>query len=242
MKNIKKYLIIILIIISIIGLGSCKTMDNLKGYLSNRFSSPEDINKIEGEEIMLPEPQIESNNSLEKAIKNRRSVRNFKEKELTMKQISQILWAAQGITSKLTGFRAAPSAGALYPLELFIVKEDGLFHYIPEGHKLEKLDSKDLRIELMQCGLLQEFIEEAPLNIIITSVNERTTKKYGQRGIKYVYMEAGHSAQNILLQATALGLGAVTVGAFDNTCLLNLLKLPKEYTPLYIIPVGHEDI
>lgn len=240
MKNINKFLIII-ILIFILSLGSCKTIGNLKGYLSNRSQNTQETKKIQGEEMMLPEPSTEGNNSLEGAIKNRRSVRDFQDKKLSLEEISQLLWAAQGITEETTGYRAAPSAGALYPLELFIFKEDGLFHYIPQDHKIEKMESKDLRVELMQCALFQEFIAEAPINIVITSVNERTTQKYGERGIKYVHMEAGHAAQNILLQATALGLGAVPVGAFDNKCLLNLLNLTDGYTPLYIIPVGYKD-
>ncbi len=241
MKVIKNIIVIAIITSVIFSIGSCKTIDNIKGYLNYRFTDDNEIKEIEGEIKMLPEPNLESGESLEEAIKNRRSVRTFKEKELEPGQISQLLWAAQGITEPETGFRAAPSAGALYPLELYIIKKDGLFHYIPEGHKIEKIKGPDLRDELMQCALFQEFIAEAPANIIITSVNERTTQKYGNRGIRYVHMEAGHAAQNILLQATVLGLAAVPVGAFDDPCLANLLSLEENYTPLYIIPVGYKE-
>jgi len=192
-----------------------------------------------GEIIILPESRLKSDISLEEALKSRRSKRQFQAKDLKLEDISQILWAAQGITETGTGFRTAPSAGALYPLELFVVKSDGLFHYIPEGHKLEKLGSSDLRTELMKASLLQKSISEAPVNIIITAIYERTTVKYGSRGIRYVHIEAGHVCQNILLQATALGLGAVPIGAFYDDNVQKVLNLSEEYIPLYIIPVGY---
>jgi len=192
-----------------------------------------------GEIIILPESRLKSDISLEEALKSRRSKRQFQAKDLKLEDISQILWAAQGITETGTGFRTAPSAGALYPLELFVVKSDGLFHYIPEGHKLEKLGSSDLRTELMKASLLQKSISEAPVNIIITAIYERTTVKYGSRGIRYVHIEAGHVCQNILLQATALELGAVPIGAFYDDNVQKVLNLSEEYIPLYIIPVGY---
>lgn len=192
-----------------------------------------------GEIIILPEPYLKSDTSLEEALKNRRSKRQFHERDLKLEDISQILWAAQGITETGTGFRTAPSAGALYPLELFVVKSDGLFHYIPDSHKLEKLGSSDLRTELMKASLLQKSISEAPVDIVITAIYERTTGKYGSRGIRYVHIEAGHVCQNILLEATALGLGAVPIGAFHDDDVQKVLNLPEEYIPLYIIPVGY---
>ena len=197
------------------------------------------MNNIKGEEIMLPQPKLESDVSLEETLSNRRSVRSFSSKELSLDQISQILWAAQGITRESTGYRTSPSAGALYPLEIFLLKSDGLFRYIPDGHKILKLSPDDLRLDLIPGVLFQEFIAEAPVNIIITAVYERTTAKYGDRGIQYVHMEAGHSCQNILLQATALGLGAVPVGAFNDSYIQDLLNLPGDYVPLYVVPVGY---
>lgn len=196
---------------------------------------------IKGEEIILPQPELEGKISLEEALKSRRSVRNFSSKKLSMDQISQILWAAQGITQESTGFRTSPSAGALYPLEIFLLKSDGVFHYIPDGHKIIKLSSDDLRPNLIQGVLFQGFVAEAPVNIIITAVYERTTAKYGNRGIRYVHLEAGHSCQNILLQAAALGLGAVPVGAFDDSYIQDLLDLPRDHIPLYIIPIGYPE-
>lgn len=151
------------------------------------------------------------------------------------------MWAAQGISRKSTGFRTAPSAGALYPLEIFLVKSDGVFHYIPDGHKLVKLDSDDLRSNLMKACLFQSFVAEAPVDIVITAIYERTTIKYGKRGIRYVHLEAGHACQNILLQAIALGLGAVSVGAFNDSYIQKLLKLPNDYIPLYVVPAGYPE-
>ncbi len=213
----------------------------IKENLKDNAGEEEDktIYNIKGEEIMLPQPEIKSNISLEEALESRRSVRNFSSKELSLDQISQILWAAQGITQESTGYRTSPSAGALYPLEIFLLKSDGVFHYIPDGHKIIKLSSDDLRPNLIQGVLFQGFVAEAPVNIIITAVYERTTAKYGNRGIRYVHLEAGHSCQNILLQAAALGLGAVPVGAFDDSYIQDLLDLPQDHIPLYIIPIGY---
>jgi SagB-type dehydrogenase family enzyme len=196
-------------------------------------------NRIEGEEIMLPVPETSEGIPVESAMEKRRSVRAFSEKELEIEKISQLLWAAQGITQESTGYRTAPSAGALYPLELFLVKSDGFYHYTPQGHKLIKIKSQDLRIKLAEGSVFQGFIATAPASIIITGIFERTTQKYGQRGVQYVYMEAGHSCQNILLQAVSLGLGAVPVGAFDDDYLQSLLSLPPGYEILYVVPVGY---
>ena len=213
-------------------------MESIESFKNDKNIENKEIDE-RSEEIMLPYPKLKSSISLEEALKNRRSVRQFSEKDLALEDISQILWAAQGITENSSGFRTAPSAGALYPIELFVVKSDGLFQYIAKGHKLKKLDSGDLRQKLMQASLLQESISNASLDIIITAVYERTTAKYGDRGIRYIYMEAGHVCQNILLQATALQLGAVPIGAFSDTEVQKVLGLSKDYNPLYIIPVGY---
>lgn len=193
------------------------------------------------EEIMLPDPKLKGIVSLEEALKNRRSVREFSGKDLGLEDISQILWAAQGITENNFGFRTAPSAGALYPIEVFVAKSDGFFHYIPNGHKLEKFSSENLKQNLMEASLFQESISTASIVIIITAIYERTTAKYGERGIRYVHMEAGHICQNILLQAAALQLGAVPIGAFSDTEVQKILNLPADCNPLYIIPVGYTE-
>uniref|UniRef100_A0A7C4XEJ0 SagB/ThcOx family dehydrogenase n=1 Tax=candidate division WOR-3 bacterium TaxID=2052148 RepID=A0A7C4XEJ0_UNCW3 len=187
--------------------------------------------------IKLPLPQF-TNASLEECIQKRRSIRSFKDKELTEQEISNILWSAQGITDSINGFRAVPSAGATYPLEIFVAKKDGVFRYIPSGHKLKKELDGDLRREIARAALNQNFIANAGIVIIITAVIERTSWRYGERAIRYINNEVGHCAQNIHLEAVALGLGSVPVGAFDDGALKKILKL-KEEEPLYIIPVGH---
>ena len=191
------------------------------------------------ETIKLPKPKLKSNVSLEEAIEKRRSVRSYSSKELTMEQISQLLWAAQGITDR-RGYRAAPSAGALYPLEIYILNKNGLYHYIPEGHILERKSDKDLRSDLARAALGQHFVEAAPFDMVICAVYERVTLRYGQRGIRYTDIEIGHAAQNVLLEAVALGLDSVPVGAFRDDAVSRVLNLPKNEKPIYIIPVGHK--
>ncbi len=188
--------------------------------------------------IKLPEPSYHGM-TLEEALVKRRSVRNFSSKNLSINQISQILWAAQGITHREKGFRTAPSAGALYPLEIYIATPDGVYHYIPEEHALEKVLSGDVRRELYTAALRQESVLQAPVVLIITAVFERTTSKYGKRGIRYVYMEAGHVAQNVYLECTSLGLGTVAVGAFQDEEVKRILNLPRNYQPLYLMPIGY---
>ena len=172
-------------------------------------------------------------------------MRSFQNKNLTLEQISQILWSAQGITSK-RGFRSAPSAGAIYPIEIYYISSDGLFHYIPQGHKIvrmdpsgERLKDGDLRIQLCDAALGQDFIETAGISIIICCDYDKIISRYSKRGIRYADMEAGHIAQNIQLQAVALGLGSVSVGAFSDDEVSKLLNLPRNRMPIYIIPVGY---
>jgi SagB-type dehydrogenase family enzyme len=158
-------------------------------------------------------------------------------KGLTLEQISQLTWAAQGQDTH-SYYRTVPSAGATYPLDLFIVTGDGLFHYLPAKHSLEKLIDQDLRAALASAALGQDFIEAAPLTLVFAAQFSRTTGRYGQRGIRYVYMEAGHAAQNVHLQAEALGLGSVAVGAFDDASVSKVLSLPDYLEPLYMVAVG----
>ncbi len=197
----------------------------------------------QAEVINLPEPRYDSDVSLEQSLLNRRSIISYTGEPLTLKEVSQLLWAAQGITDP-QGFRTAPSAGGLYPLELYLVASDvadltsGVYRYEPDGHQLVKTMDGDRRAELAEVALGQVWVNEGAVSIVFTGVYERTTGKYGERGIRYVHMEAGHTAQNLCLQATALGLGAVTVGAFHDEQLAKLLNLPADEQPLYVIPVG----
>lgn len=187
--------------------------------------------------VKLPVPDY-TDRSIEECIEQRRSIRSYKDKALTVQQISNILWSCQGLTEEDHGFRAVPSAGATYPLVVFVAKSDGLFRYIPESHGLKQDMTKDIRRDIANAALGQRFINDAGLVVIITAIYERTTQRYGERGIRYVHIEAGHCAQNIHLEAVALGLGSVPVGAFDDDRLSSVLKLKNE-KPLYIIPIGY---
>jgi len=188
--------------------------------------------------IQLSEPIKTGRMSLEQAIASRRSRRDFLPQPLALEQIGQLAWAAQG---KEAGgrYRTTPSAGATYPLELFIVTTDGLFHYLPGKHVIEQLTGQDLRAKLASAAWGQEFIAAAPVTLVFAAEFSRTTGHYGKRGIRYVYMEAGHAAQNVHLQAESLGLGSVAVGAFDDTDVKKALSLPDHFEPVYMVTIGY---
>lgn len=175
---------------------------------------------------------------LEEALTRRRSAREFSARPLDAAQVAQLLWAAQGVTSTAGG-RTAPSAGALYPLEVYVAKPDGVFHYLPATHSMVRTGNDDVRPALCKAALGQEAVRQAAAVFVITGVVARTQQKYGARALRYVCLEAGHAAQNLLLQATALGLGAVPIGAFEDDAVGRLLSLPAGETPLYLVPVGH---
>ncbi len=187
----------------------------------------------------LPSPRASGKMSLEEALAGRRSVRAFGDTPLTPAEIGQLLWAAQGVTST-DGKRTAPSAGALYPLEIYAVLPDAVYHYEPKGHTLSVHLAGDRRRALGTAALGQAAASKAPVVIVIAAVNERTARKYGaERTPRYVHLEAGHAAQNVLLQAVALNLGAVPIGAFNDKQVQDALKLPADQQPLYLLPVGH---
>jgi SagB-type dehydrogenase family enzyme len=189
--------------------------------------------------ISLPVPKYKGELSLEESILGRRSIRNFHPHDLTFEQLSQILWAGQGITDAKYDLRSAPSAGALYPIEIFVIREEAVYKYIPEKHSLDSVLKGDKRAEVSRASLGQQFISEAPVNLIIAGNFEKTREKYGARADRYVYMEAGHVAENICLQVVALGLGSVVVGAFWDNVIASILDLPYEIEPIYIIPIGY---
>lgn len=192
-----------------------------------------------GERVVLPPPVKAGRTSLEEALMKRRSVREFSSKPLTEAEVGQMLWAAQGITDP-DGLRTAPSAGALYPLELYVATGDGVFHYDPQAHQLQRRSPQDARRALHHAGLEQDALLHAPAVFVIAAVYARTARKYGpDRSPRYVQLEAGHSAQNLLLQAVTLGLGAVPMGAFKDAAVHDALKLPSDEQPLYLIPAGH---
>ena len=193
--------------------------------------------------IQLPEPDQEGSVSVEYALQNRRSVRHYKNKPLTLSEISQLLWAAQGITTG-RGLRTAPSAGALFPLEVYVVAGN-ITHLKPGIYKFNNRDrtifrnvEEDKRSELSQAALNQRSIVRAPAVLLICAVYERVTRTYGQRGIPYTLMEIGHAAQNVCLQAVAMGMGTVVIGAFRDEEIKMITNLAKDEQPVYIIPVG----
>jgi SagB-type dehydrogenase family enzyme len=193
-----------------------------------------------GEKIIeLPEPARKGGVSLEETLAARRSVRDFTGDRLREEELSQLLWSAQG-TTRSWGGRTAPSAGALYPIELYVVLPEGLFRYVSRGHKLVRISDQNLFRSLAGAALGQECLRNAPAVIVITAVYERTERKYGRRGERYVKMEVGHAAENVLLQAVSLGLGAVPIGAFYDDRVSRALNLPENHEPLYLIPVGRE--
>jgi SagB-type dehydrogenase family enzyme len=192
----------------------------------------------QGESLDLPPPRLEGEISLEETLAARRSVRSFTSDPLTWEEIGQLLWAAQGITRDW-GARTAPSAGALYPLELYVATPRGLYHYVPQGHQVTTVIDGDLRSELWRVSLKQDAVRQAPAVFILAAVYERTAGKYGERAERYVHLEAGHAAQNLLLQAVALDLGGVPIGAFTDDKVQSVLGLPPDHEPLYVVPVGH---
>ena len=209
---------------------------------SRRQSPPGPVTE-EGDIIPLPEPVRDGGVAVERALQERRSVRSYRDAPLTMQAVGQLLWAAQGITDP-RGYRTAPSAGALYPLEIYLVVGQveglapGVYHYLPEQHGLAHLLEGDQREALAAAALGQSCVRRGAVSLVFGAVYERTTGRYGQRGRQYVHMEVGHAAQNVYLQAASLGLGTVVVGAFDDGTVAAILRLPRDEAPLYIMPVG----
>jgi SagB-type dehydrogenase family enzyme len=221
---------------------ACK---GLTGIQTEAESPYKTASRPDKEVLKLPDPRLKSQVSLEESLLKRRSVREFTEAPLTLEEVSQLLWAAQGITAA-NGGRTAPSAGALYPLEVYLAAGQieglgpGIYQYRPEGHEILQIDQADLREKLSQAALGQSAVKNGAINLIISAVYARTTPKYGDRGIRYALIEVGHAAQNICLEAAALDLGAVTIGAFNDSQVKSLLGLSEDESPLYIVPVGHK--
>ncbi len=186
--------------------------------------------------IVLPQPQLQGRMTLEEALAARRSVREFRKRPLELHELSQLLWAAQGVTGR-GGLRSAPSAGALYPLEVYVALPTGSYHYEPAHHRLEPCSDEDIRPALHRAAG-QALVLEAPAVFVITGVEARTALRYSGRAARYVQLEAGHAAQNLLLEATALGLGGVPVGAFDDVGVHRAMRLAAGEEALYLIPVG----
>lgn len=195
--------------------------------------------------ITLPTPAVTGKQSLEALLQQRRSVREYPDAALSLTQVGQLLWAAQGIT-RVGGYRTAPSAGALYPLELYVVASrvdglaKGIYHYQPKDHALVKTAEEDVREALAEAALSQSSVEQAAAVIVFTAIYARTAKKYGERAARYVHIEVGHAAENLFLQVEALGLATVVVGAFHDAEVSKVLHLPENEEPLLLMPIGRK--
>ncbi len=205
-------------------------------------------NKQDQEAAMkLPPPKTEGAISVEQAIAQRRTIRAFSPQMLHLNQLSQLLWSAQGITGGRGYKRAAPSAGALYPMDVYVVAgpdsvaqmETGVYRYEPAEHQLSPVTPQDARNGVAQACLSQMWMAQAPVNLVITAEYSRITGKYGNRGLRYAMIEAGHIGQNIFLQAEALGLKAGIVGAYHDERLIEIMKIPRAHEPLLIMPIGY---
>jgi SagB-type dehydrogenase family enzyme len=197
------------------------------------------------EYVTLPVPDIENGMPLFKAIYVRRSVRNFTTESLSLLQISQLIYSAQGLNH--SKFRVIPSAGATFPLDVYLVisengvqdVEAGIYHYLVNDHVLFQHRIGDFREELCESCHKQSCVISAPLNIVLTAEFSRTSKSYGDRAVQYINQEIGHAGQNVSLAAISMGLGSVMVGAFKDQDVMRVLDCPSTFIPLYIIPVGY---
>lgn len=190
------------------------------------------------ETVQLPAPVTDGEMSLERAIMLRRSVRAYSPEPLTWVEIGQLAWAGQGITDPGGRLRASPSAGATYPMEMYFLTPEGVFHYAPAQHAMRRLATEDRRAALAAACLGQSCVRDAPCVIVLTAVAQRTAARYGERATRYIDMEAGHIAQNVLLQAVSLGLAGVPVGAMSYEDVDRVLGLGAGEASLYVVPIG----
>ncbi len=197
-------------------------------------------------EVALPDPRGARGRSWEEILEARRSVRDYTDIPLTLEELSRLLHAAQGVTEPRAGFRAAPSAGALYPIELYVVVhrvaglEAGVYHYVPQGHYLEQMRLGDFRARMVAAGVGQDLLGTAGVCLVLTAIFQRTRWRYRERAYRYILLEAGHIGQNIYLAATAMGMGACAVGAFLDNAVHELLGVDGEQeAALYILSVGN---
>lgn len=214
---------------------------SLLASASCRGSPAEPVARPEGDvaPIALPAPRTSGSVSLEQAIARRRSIRSFTAERLTREELGQLLWAAQGVTEPSSGRRAAPSAGALFPLELYALTSDGVFWYRPAEHRMLRVREGDRRGALAEAALGQSAVASAAVTLVVTGVVARTRAKYGDRAERFVDLEAGHVAENVLLQATALGLGGVPIGALEEQRVRDVVGVSADETPIYLIAIGH---
>jgi SagB-type dehydrogenase family enzyme len=227
-------------------LGFLIVLITVGGFMFTRFrrEAPGSA-RVEGAHIELPDPVDDSDTSIEETLLKRRSLREYQPGELTLVEMGQLLWAAQGVTGS-QGQRTAPSAGALYPLEVYLISREvaelaaGTYHYLPSEHALQRIVEGNIQDELTWAALGQESLRQAAAIIALTAVYERTARKYGERAKRYVHMEVGCAAQNVALQAESLGLGTVFIGAFRDDEVKKILALPVDEHPLCLLPVGRK--
>jgi len=231
----RAYLLLVLLLVAALG-SSCSSASSVQ----TTAPASTDLSVV-----ALPTPSLKGGMPLDEALAKRRSVRSYTSGPLRLPELSQLLWAAQGITDDRGG-RTAPSAGATYPLELLVVVgsvdgvSPGVYRYDPATHSLKRTAEGDLRDKLASAALGQASVGSAAVDIVIAAAYERTTARYGERGERFVHLEAGHAAQNVCLEATALGLGVVTVGAFDDAQVAEAAGLADGESPLYILPIGRK--
>jgi len=194
--------------------------------------------RAKGAVVELPKPADKGKVSIEEALWKRRSVRSFTADKLSETELSQLLWSAQGTSEPQRRLRTAPSAGATYPLELYAVTSDGIYRYDCRRHAVELVKDGDYRQSLSDAALGQGCVRQAPVSFVITGVYARTAGKYGKRAERYVHIEVGCAAENLMLEAAALGLGSVAVGAYDDNNVAKVLGVQSDEIPLLIIPVG----
>jgi SagB-type dehydrogenase family enzyme len=220
---------------------SVSALAGLASFSSQKSSdaiTPESQHQATTDVTTLPPPALKGPVSLEEVLVGRRSIRSYSDADISSSELSQLLWAAQGVTSS-QGFRTAPSAGALYPLEIYAVNATGVYHYNPVNHSVTRTAPANAQEKLFQVALNQNAVKQAPSKLVIMGVYGRVAVKYGDRAERYVHLEAGHAAQKVLLECSSLGLGAVPVGAFDDALVREAIRVPADYQPLYIIPIGH---
>ena len=228
-----------LVVVLLFGVAGCAPVSDggCNSLRAEMGTANAELNKLRAE-IAIVKPA-----SLEELLRQRRSIRDYADAPLTQDEVMKLLWAGQGIT-RAWGGRTAPSAGALYPLELYVVVGNvenlapGVYRYDPRQNKLSLVKEGDVRNTLVLASLGQSSVADAAIDIVIAAVYKRTTVKYGSRGERYVHIEVGHAAQNICLEATALDLGLVTIGAFEDTAVAKIIGMSGEEVPLYVIPVG----
>lgn len=216
----------------------CSVLFGVPATVGCVAQAPDGVLDTRFEEIIeLPPPQRSGGTSLEEALTERRSGREFAPGPLPIETIGQLLWAGQGVTDD-RGYRTAPSAGARYPLELYAVTATDVAHYLPDGHRVERRPDTTTLRELGDAAFDQQYVASAPLVVVVVGVPARTAAEYGNLAADFVEREVGHATQNVLLQATVLDLAAVPVGGFDPDRVARLLALGPGHEVHYLVPVG----